>query len=29
VGLHTWSENAVTDKDIALAREIETVARAG
>jgi 4a-hydroxytetrahydrobiopterin dehydratase len=26
VGLHTWSENAVTDKDIALAREIESVA---
>ena len=26
VALHTWSESAVTDKDIALAREIETVA---
>ena len=26
VALHTWSENAVTDRDIALAREIESVA---
>ncbi len=26
VALHTWNENAVTDKDISLAREIETVA---
>ena len=26
VALHTWSENAVTDKDLALAREIESVA---
>jgi len=26
VALHTWSENAVTEKDIALAREIESVA---
>ena len=26
VALHTWNENAVTDKDIALAREIESVA---
>jgi 4a-hydroxytetrahydrobiopterin dehydratase len=26
VGLHTWSENAVTGKDIALARQIESVA---
>jgi 4a-hydroxytetrahydrobiopterin dehydratase len=26
VGLHTWSENAVTEKDIALARQIESVA---
>ena len=25
VGLHTWSENAITTKDIALAREIESV----
>ena len=25
VGLHTWSENGVTKKDIALAREIESV----
>jgi 4a-hydroxytetrahydrobiopterin dehydratase len=25
VALHTWSENAVTEKDIALAREIESV----
>jgi 4a-hydroxytetrahydrobiopterin dehydratase len=26
VALHTWNENAVTAKDIALAREIESVA---
>jgi 4a-hydroxytetrahydrobiopterin dehydratase len=26
VALHTWSENAVTEKDISLAREIEAVA---
>jgi 4a-hydroxytetrahydrobiopterin dehydratase len=26
VALHTWSENAVTEKDVALAREIESVA---
>lgn len=26
VALHTWSEQAVTEKDIALAREIESVA---
>jgi 4a-hydroxytetrahydrobiopterin dehydratase len=26
VALHTWSENAITEKDIALAREIEAVA---
>jgi 4a-hydroxytetrahydrobiopterin dehydratase len=26
VALHTWSENAVTEKDIALARDIESVA---
>ena len=26
VALHTWSENAVTEKDIALARAIESVA---
>ncbi len=26
VGLHTWSENAITQKDLALAREIEAVA---
>lgn len=28
VGLHTWSENAVTEKDTRLAREIESVAGA-
>jgi len=27
VALHTWSENAVTIKDIALAREIESAAQ--
>lgn len=26
VSLHTWSENAVTEKDLALAREIEASA---
>jgi 4a-hydroxytetrahydrobiopterin dehydratase len=26
VALHTWNENAVTDKDISLAREIESAA---
>jgi 4a-hydroxytetrahydrobiopterin dehydratase len=26
VALHTWSENGITGKDIALAREIESVA---
>ena len=26
VALHTWSENGITQKDIALAREIEAVA---
>jgi 4a-hydroxytetrahydrobiopterin dehydratase len=26
VALHTWSENAVTERDLALAREIESVA---
>ena len=26
VALHTWTENAVTDKDVSLAREIESVA---
>jgi 4a-hydroxytetrahydrobiopterin dehydratase len=25
VGLHTWSENGITGKDVALAREIESV----
>jgi 4a-hydroxytetrahydrobiopterin dehydratase len=25
VALHTWSENAVTEKDLALGREIESV----
>lgn len=25
VALHTWSENAVTEKDVALARDIESV----
>ncbi len=29
VALHTWSENAVTEKDVALARDIESVAQAG
>jgi len=26
VAIHTWSENGITQKDIALAREIESVA---
>ena len=26
VALHTWSENGITQRDIALAREIESVA---
>ena len=26
VALHTWSENAITEKDLALAREIEAAA---
>ncbi len=26
VAIHTWSENAITTKDVALAREIESVA---
>jgi 4a-hydroxytetrahydrobiopterin dehydratase len=26
VALHTWSENAITEKDLSLAREIEAVA---
>jgi 4a-hydroxytetrahydrobiopterin dehydratase len=29
VGLHTWSENAVTEKDLALARDIESVSSPG
>ncbi|HEX2090714.1 MAG TPA: 4a-hydroxytetrahydrobiopterin dehydratase [Actinomycetota bacterium] len=29
VALHTWTENGVTEKDIALAREIEAVAENG
>ena len=29
VALHTWNEDAVTDKDIALAHQIESVAEAG
>lgn len=28
VALHTWSESAVTHKDVALAREIEALSRA-
>lgn len=27
IGLHTWSEDAITEKDIALAREIERLAQ--
>lgn len=26
IGLHTWSESAITDKDLALAGEIESLA---
>jgi 4a-hydroxytetrahydrobiopterin dehydratase len=26
IGLHTWSERAITEKDLALAREIERLA---
>lgn len=29
VALHTWNENGITQKDIALAREIESVAGDG
>ena len=29
VALHTWSEKAVTEKDLALAREIEAVSALG
>ena len=29
IALHTWSESGVTEKDIALAREIEAVAGQG
>jgi 4a-hydroxytetrahydrobiopterin dehydratase len=29
LGLHTWSEDAITEKDIALAHQIETVVDAG
>jgi 4a-hydroxytetrahydrobiopterin dehydratase len=29
VALHTWNESAVTDKDISLAREIESIASDG
>ena len=29
VALHTWDENGVTEKDLALAREIEAAAEAG
>ena len=29
VGLHTWDEDAVTEKDIALAHQIEQVADSG
>jgi 4a-hydroxytetrahydrobiopterin dehydratase len=29
VALHTWSENAVTEKDISLAREIESASKGG
>ena len=29
IALHTWTENGVTEKDIALAREIEAAARDG
>ena len=29
VALHTWTEDAVTDKDVALAHQIETVVDSG
>ncbi len=29
IALHTWTENGVTEKDIALAREIEAAAEVG
>ena len=29
VALHTWNESAITDKDISLAREIESIASGG
>ena len=29
VAIHTWSENGITQRDIALAREIESVADVG
>ena len=29
VGLHTWTEDGVTEKDVALAHQIETVVDAG
>ena len=29
VALHTWAEDAVTDKDVALAHQIETVVDSG
>ena len=29
IGLHTWNEDAVTDKDIALAHQIEQVVDSG
>lgn len=29
VGLHTWAEDGVTDKDVTLAHEIEAVVEAG
>ncbi|MFN2545145.1 MAG: 4a-hydroxytetrahydrobiopterin dehydratase [Actinomycetota bacterium] len=29
VGLHTWDEDAVTEKDVALAHQIETVVDSG
>jgi 4a-hydroxytetrahydrobiopterin dehydratase len=29
IGLQTWNENAITEKDLALARQIESVAPGG
>ena len=29
IGLHTWAEDAVTDKDVTLAHQIETVVDSG